>query len=221
MDRRPAFPSDFELILASQSPRRHSFLRDIGVPFQVAVSEAEEVLVGGDPRSIAEANAKAKLEGAVLPEGVASGAFVLATDTIVTVDGAIMGKAASEKEAAGMLASLSGRTHQVVSGVALARTSRRAPRSGGAQKVSRFPEARVASAVTDVTFVALTEADIEAYVASGEWKGKAGAYAIQGLAGLYSPGIEGEYSNVVGLPLHLVAEMFRQFGFDLVRRTWV
>jgi septum formation protein len=149
------------------------------------------------------------------------GAFVLATDTIVTVDGAIMGKAASEEEAAGMLASLSGRTHQVVSGVALARTSQRVAQRGGARHVPRFAEVRVGSAVTNVTFAALAEADIEAYVASGEWKGKAGAYAIQGLAGLHSPGIEGEYSNVVGLPLHLVAEMFRQFGFDLVRRTWV
>ena len=215
VDRRPAFPPDFDLILASQSPRRHSFLRDIGVPFRVALSDGEEVSEGANLRAIAEANAKAKLEGVVLPEDVAVGAFVLATDTIVTVDGRVMGKAASEEEAAAMLAALSGRTHQVVSGVALGRTSGRAPRS------SRFPDARVDSAVTDVTFASLEEADIQAYVASGEWRGKAGAYAIQGLAGLYSSGIRGEHSNVVGLPLHLVAQMFRGMGFDLVRRTWV
>jgi septum formation protein len=221
VDRRAAFPPDFDLILASQSPRRHSFLRDIGVPFRVALSEGEEASEGAGPRSIAEVNAKAKLDGVILPEDVAEGAFVLATDTIVTVDGRVMGKATSEEEAAAMLTSLSGRTHQVVSGVALARMSGRAAQSAGAPRSPRFPDARVDSAVTDVTFMILAEADIQAYVASGEWRGKAGAYAIQGLAGLYSSGIRGEYSNVVGLPLHLVAQMFRGLGFDLVRRTWV
>jgi septum formation protein len=79
----------------------------------------------------------------------------------------------------------------------------------------------VDSAVTEVTFASLSQAEIEAYVASDEWRGKAGAYAIQGLAALFSTGITGEYSNVVGLPLHLLAGMFRKLGFDLVRRTWV
>ncbi len=220
MDRRPAFPADFELVLASQSPRRHSFLRDIGVPFRVAVSEAVEVLEGENPRCIAEANALAKLGGAILPESAIEGAFVLATDTVVAVGGRVMGKAATEKEAAEMLSSLSGRTHQVVSGVALARARRRAAESGTPAEYG-IADARVKSAVTDVTFNALKDEDIEAYIASGEWKGKAGAYAIQGLAGLYSLGIRGEYSNVVGLPLGLVAQMFREQGFDLVRRTWV
>ena len=221
MDRRSAFPADFELVLASQSPRRHSFLRDIGVPFKVAVSEADEVLEGESPRAVAEANALAKLRGAILPEDVMAGAFLLATDTIVAVGDRVMGKAATEEEAAAMLASLSGRTHQVVSGVALARTSGRAARGAGAPDEPRFPDAMVEASVTDVTFISLGEADIDAYVASGEWRGKAGAYAIQGLAGLYSVGIRGEYSNVVGLPLGLVARMFRESGFDLVRRTWV
>lgn len=231
MDRRIPFPGDFELILASQSPRRHSLLRDIGVPFRVVVSDAEEVLDGNDARSIAEANALLKLEGAVLPEDVIAGAFVMATDTIVTVGGRAMGKAGSEEEAASMLASLSGRTHQVVSGVALARsigdrgssgTIYGVADSGGARdEGGRFPGVRVASAVTDVSFVDMGESDIAAYVASGEWRGKAGAYAIQGLAGLYTWAISGEYSNVVGLPLALLRKMFREQGFDLVRRTWL
>lgn len=188
-------------------------MRDIGVPFRVAVSEADEMLEGESPQRIAEANALAKLRGAILPEDAIEGAFVLATDTIVAAGDRVMGKAATEGEAASMLALLSGRTHQVISGVALTRTAGRA--------APRFPDARVESAVTDVTFVPLDAADIDAYVASGEWKGKAGAYAIQGLAGLYSSGIRGEYSNVVGLPLGLVSRMFREQGFDLVRRTWV
>jgi septum formation protein len=196
-------------------------LRDIGVPFKVAQSEVEEVLAGGSPCAVAEANALAKLRGAFLPEGAQEGAFVLATDTIVTVGNRVLGKASTEEEAASMLALLSGRTHQVVSGVALTRTGGRAAPGAGAPTQPRFPEARVASAVTEVMFVPLQNADIDAYIASGEWKGKAGAYAIQGLAGLYSSGIRGEYSNVVGLPLGLVARMFREFGFDLVRRTWV
>ncbi len=79
----------------------------------------------------------------------------------------------------------------------------------------------MASAVTDVTFLPLEQAEIDAYVASGEWKGKAGAYAIQGLAGLFVSEVRGEYSNVVGLPLCLLARMFREVGFDLVRRAWV
>ncbi len=145
-----------------------------------------------------------------------AGAFVLATDTVVTVGDRVMGKASSEEEAAAMLAALSGRTHHVVSGVALART-------GGSAGVEGppFSKVEVASAVTDVTFMALAETDIAAYVASGEWRGKAGAYAIQGLAGLYVAEIKGEYSNVVGLPLSLVGRMFREQGFDLVRRTWL
>ena len=221
MDLRPQFPPGFRLLLASQSPRRHSILRDIGVPFIVVGTKGEEVIVGGSPCAIAEANALAKLRGAVLPEDAQEGAFVLATDTIVTVGNRVLGKASSEDEAASMLALLSGRTHQVVSGVALARTGGRAAPSSGAPPQPPFPQARVASALTEVIFVPLQNADIDAYIASGEWKGKAGAYAIQGLAGLYSSGIRGEYSNVVGLPLGLVARMFREFGFDLVRRTWV
>jgi septum formation protein len=196
-------------------------LRDIGVPFRVAVSEADEVLEGGSPQDVVEANALAKLRGAVLPGDAIEGAFVLASDTIVVTGSRVMGKASTEEEAAAMLSALSGRTHQVVSGVALARTGRRAARSAGAPDDRLYPDARVECAVTDVTFISLEEADIDAYAASGEWRGKAGAYAIQGLAGLYSSGIRGEYSNVVGLPLGLVARMFREQGFDLVRRTWV
>lgn len=125
-----------------------------------------------------------------------------------------MGKPATAEEAAGMLALLSGRTHRVVSGVALVRRAG-APRSGGGEEV------RVASAATDVTFSVLDEAQIEAYVAGGEWRGKAGGYAVQGLAALFVSGLRGEYSNVVGLPLHLLYELFRELGFDLVRREWL
>ncbi|MFH1834500.1 MAG: Maf family protein [bacterium] len=213
MDRRPPFPADFQLIVASQSPRRHSLLRDLGVPFTVVSSTAEEVLGGGPAPVLAERNALAKVRGAVLPVDIAPGAFVLGTDTLVTAGGLVMGKPESAREATQMLSHLSGRTHQVVSGVALQRMS-----MGGDPAVTE--EIRVASALTDVTFVSLQQGDIDAYLASGEWKGKAGAYAIQGLAGSYVSELRGEYSNVVGLPLCLLARMFREAGFDLVRRVW-
>lgn len=223
MDRRASFPPDFELILASQSPRRHSLLRDLGVPFRVAVSQAEEVLSGGEVRALAERNALEKVRGAVLPADVSAGAFVLGTDTVVTIDGRVMGKPTSADDAAAMLRALSGRTHQVVSGVALARGVRALAQTGAGDGPLAGPldgALQVASAVTAVTFLPLQEDDIAAYLSSGEWRGKAGAYAIQGLAGLFVAGIEGEYSNVVGLPLCLLAQMFRRLGFDLVRGSW-
>jgi septum formation protein len=207
-------PADFRLILASQSPRRHSLLRDVGIPFTVVASAAEEVIRDGDASALAEMNALAKVRAASLPDGLAPGTYVLGTDTLVTFGQSVMGKPASAAEAARMLSALSGQTHQVVSGVALLRT-------GGSGSSAGEEVIQVASASTDVTFLPLETAQIAAYVASAEWKGKAGAYAIQGLAGLFVSGVRGEYSNVVGLPLCLLARMFRESGFDLVRREWM
>lgn len=183
-------------------------------------SAAEEVLEGGPTSALAERNAFAKVRSAVLPADVTSGAFVLGTDTLVTVDNRVMGKPSSAGEATHMLTSLSGRTHQVVSGVALARAAWSLGTVGRGGTVT-IGEIQVASAVTDVTFLPLGKADIDAYIASAEWAGKAGAYAIQGLAGSYVSEVRGEYSNVVGLPLCLLARMFREAGFDLLRRVWL
>jgi septum formation protein len=214
MDRRVTFPSDFRLMLASQSPRRHSLLRDLGVPFTVVPSRAEERLGGDAAPLLAEENAMAKVQGAVLPGDAAPGDFLLATDTLVTSHGWVMGKPASPEEAARMLSALSGGTHQVVSGVALTRLA-----EGGC--IPGSGRVRSAYAVTDVTFMPLDEDQIGGYLASGEWRGKAGAYAIQGLAGLWVSGLRGEYSNVVGLPLCLLGGLFRAWGFDLLRREWL
>ncbi len=226
VDLRPSFPADFQLVLASQSPRRHSLLRDVGVPFTVVPSDAEEVLEGEAVAALAEKNAVSKVRGGALPAGIVPGAFVLGTDTLVTVGGRAMGKPGSAGEAAQMLEALSGRTHQVVSGVALARTVRPSGMVDAFLTVGRggsviLSEVLVEHAVTDVTFLALEAADVDAYIASGEWRGKAGAYAVQGLAGSFVSEIRGEYSNVVGLPLCLLARMFRESGFDLLRRTWL
>ena len=137
----------------------------------------------------------------------------MGTDTLVYLGRRVMGKPTSADEAGEMLAALSGRTHRVVSGVALARTA-------GAAKAEDEGEVRLAHAVTEVTFSVLEKSQIAAYVGCGEWRGKAGAYAVQGLAGLFVAGMRGEYSNVVGLPLHMLSELFPELGFDLVRREW-
>ncbi len=200
------FPASFRLVLASQSPRRHSLLRDVGVPFSVVASEAVELLEGDSAAVLAQVNAKAKVDGAVLPPDLPTGTFVLGTDTLVTVDGVVMGKPATAREAVEMISRLSGRVHQVVSGVALCRT-------GG--------ETCVAVATTDVAFRRLDAEEIRAYVDLGEWRGKAGGYAIQGLAAFFASEVRGEYSNVVGLPLCLLGGLFREQGFDLMKRRWL
>jgi nucleoside triphosphate pyrophosphatase len=213
------FPADFRLVLASQSPRRHSLLRDIGVPFIVAPSRAEEALSGSDASTLAQGNAVAKVMGAVMPPPLPVGTFVLGTDTLVAIDGVILGKPQTSGEARDMLARLSGRTHRVVSGVALARTTVAIEESAGGREVLGTP--RVAVATTGVVFRPLSEGEIEAYVESGEWKGKAGGYAIQGMAAFFASEVQGEYSNVVGLPLCLLGQLFREAGFDLVQRRWL
>jgi len=195
------FPADFRLILASQSPRRHSLLRDVGVPFTVVPSQADEVLTGGDAPALARRNAATKVKGAVLPAGVEPGVFVLGTDTLVSVGGRAMGKPGSAEEAAGMLAALSGRVHQVVSGVALARTSSKDSDNSRPAYSAELEQGRVAVATTDVVFRPLSRGEVEAYIESGEWKGKAGGYAIQGIGAFLVEGITGSYTNVVGLPL--------------------
>ena len=208
------FTADFQLILASQSPRRHSLLSDLGIPFTIVASEAKE-LTGVRPVSaLAEANALAKVRGAHLPEAIDKGAFVLGTDTLVSLGRKVMGKPGSAGEAAEMLAALSGRRHCVISGMALARL-------GGQSVDHPDTQLRVGSTSTKVAFARLDKGQMAAYVESGEWRGKAGGYAVQGLAGLFVRGLKGEYSNVVGLPLHLMYGLFTELGFDLVRRNWI
>jgi septum formation protein len=172
----------------------------------VVRSAADEALTGDTAANLAAANAVAKVQRAALPVCVPEGAFVLGTDTLVTYQDRVMGKPVSRDEAVAMITLLSGRTHQVVSGVALQRLG------GGLH---------VATATTDVTFLELDPAQIEAYVDTGEWTDKAGAYGVQGSAGMFVSEVRGEYSNVVGLPLCLLACLFREAGFDLLRRRWL
>ena len=182
------------LILASSSPRRAEILRDAGFAFDVAAADIDETPRPGERahalvRRLAEAKARAVAARA------GSDAIVLGADTEVVVDGEVFGKPADAADARRMLEKLSGRAHEVITGVALLRT--------------RDGALREAIESTQVTFATITPQEIEAYVASGEPLGKAGAYAVQGLGGRFVTRIEGCYFNVVGLPLARVYALLR------------
>jgi MAF protein/D-tyrosyl-tRNA(Tyr) deacylase len=182
------------LVLASASPRRRDLLRDLGLSFTVQPAEVDEKT---DVPDVPEDHARivAERKARALADRFRE-AIVLAADTIVVVGGRILGKPGDEAEAAAMLRLLSGRGHVVMTGVCVAHPAR-----------NRY-YTRVVS--TRVRFRGLGEEEIGRYVASGEPFGKAGAYAIQGLGGLLVAGIEGDYSNVVGLPLGATLDLLEE-----------
>jgi septum formation protein len=190
-----------EIVLASASPRRAALLTQIGLQCRIKASslgdDGEVALPGEDAASHATrlALAKAQDVAARLEKGLVIGA-----DTVVVLEGRILGKPADAAEAKAFLLALSGHTHQVVSGVAVvdAATGR----------------SEVATAVTSVQMRAFDAAEADAYVATGEPMDKAGAYGIQERGALLVEAIEGDYFNVVGLPLVLLADLLRRFGVD-------
>jgi septum formation protein len=193
------------LVLASASPRRHELLRNAGIPFVVQPTDIPEVPQQGEaPRSFAERMAREK---ALAVFRQRPDDFVLGADTIVVVEARILGKPRDGADAARMLRLLSGRRHQVTTGVCLVgpqlRTENRKPETG-------FEDVR--SETTVVAMEALSDDDIRSYISSGEPMDKAGAYAIQGRASRWISRIEGDYSNVVGLPVSLVYKMLREGG---------
>ena len=211
------------LVLASASPRRQDLLRNAHIAFTVQAADIDETpLPGEPPRECAErlAREKALAVWRTRPRDV-----VLGADTIVVVDEAILGKPADSPDAARMLRLLSGRVHSVITGVCVVQplASCNLPaasegRSGySAQSMPGFEvlrtenrELKTASETTLVTMSELSDDEIHDYVASGEPMDKAGAYAIQGRACRWIPRIEGDYSNVVGLPVALVYRMLAQ-----------
>jgi septum formation protein len=200
------------LVLASASPRRQELLRNAGISFAVQVADVDETpLPGEGARECAErlAREKALTVWRSRPHDA-----VLGADTIVVVDDSILGKPVDTEDAARMLRMLSGRAHRVITGVCLIKTvpgTQYAVPSGraSARDENRDQKLQLDSETTLVTMSEVSEKEILDYVATGEPMDKAGAYAIQGIASRWIPRIEGDYSNVVGLPVALVYRMLR------------
>jgi septum formation protein len=198
------------LVLASASPRRRELLTQAGYSFTVQPAHIpEDARQGEDPIAYVVRLAREKAEAVFRETGnseqgtVNSGSgelVVLGADTTVTVDGQILGKPADAVDAARMLRMLAGRTHLVMTGVAVVTATR----------------TEVAAEVTAVRFLSLSDAEIAEYIATGEPMDKAGAYAIQGRAAKWIPRIDGDYFNVVGLPLALVSTMLEAAGLGRV-----
>ena len=180
-------PGVSRLILASASPRRRRILAELGVEFEVVAPEVEEMRGGPPPEVLVLDNALRKARAGLELAGAGEGTLALGVDTEVVLEGEVLGKAETEEEARNRLALLSGRTHEVLSGFALVP-------AGGAEE-------RTGLARSQVTFRRLERGLIQRYLDSGEWRDRAGAYAIQGLGSLLVDRLEGDFSNVVGLPL--------------------
>ena len=183
-----------KLILASCSPRRSELLTLAGIPFDAVSPDVDETcaLSAGEAVAVLSAR-KAEAVGAQFP-----GRFVLAADTLVAVDGFPLGKPRDAEDAARMLRMLSGRTHQVYTGVSV-----------------RSPDGKLLTETdcSDVSFCHVPEEELLSYVRSGEPMDKAGAYALQGRASLWITRLEGSYSSVIGLPLYLVRRLLLESGY--------
>jgi len=185
------------LVLASASPRRLELLARIGiVPDEVAPAHIDETPRSGELPALYAARIAAEKAAAVQRPGD----LVLAADTVVAVGRRILGKAEDEDEARRFLGLLSGRRHRVISAVTL---------------VDAEGQARHRLSTSIVTFKRLSDEEIAAYLAAGEWQGKAGAYAIQGRAEALIRAISGSYSGIVGLPLHETRTLLRSAGYPL------
>ena len=187
------------IVLASKSPRRREILSMLGLKFDIVSADADESSEITDPAHLVRELSlrKARATKALI---AANGEWnddtlIIASDTVVALDGTILGKPRDKADAARMLALLSGKAHQVVSGVSLLY---------GARESADFD-------VTSVHFCEMTPDEIERYVSSGEPMDKAGAYAVQGLASVYIKGLEGDYFNVVGLPVYRLNALCRDF----------
>ena len=192
-----------KIILASSSPRRRELMTQAGFTFEVVVSEADETIDTESPQKMVEELSKRKAEAVeelVRKQGKETEVLLVGADTMVAIDGKKLGKPAGEKEAEEMLKTLSGRSHQVYTGVTLLRLKKQ--EDGSYQKMQK-----TFSEKTEVSFYPMTEAEIHAYLASGEPMDKAGAYGIQGKAAVFVKGIQGDYNNVVGLP---VARLYQE-----------
>lgn len=190
------------ILLASASPRRRELLARANYDFEVIVSDADETVPPQlTPLQAAQHTARAK--ALAVARSAPEDALVIGADTMVVLDGHIYGKPQDASQACEMLRELSGKTHEVITGVCLAE-----PDHDANIRIETFAE------VTKVTFRELSDAEIEAYVDTGEPMDKAGAYGIQGKGGALVDHIEGDFDNVVGLPVTALVERLRALGLD-------
>ena len=186
-----------KIVLASQSPRRKELLGRMGLEFVTQASKIDESAFDGlEARELVATLSREKAQW--ISRQLDGETLVIGADTVVVRDGAALGKPKDAEDAVAMLLSLSGRDHQVCTGVTVCR---------GDRVLTQVEE-------TQVTFRDLTETEVRQYVSTGEPMDKAGAYGIQGLGGLLVEGIRGDYSNVVGLPVCRLGQMLKDFGVD-------
>lgn len=186
-----------KIVLASQSPRRKELLGRMGLEFVTQASKIDESAFDGlEARELVATLSREKAQW--IARQLDGETLVIGADTVVVRDGAALGKPKDAEDAVAMLLSLSGRDHQVCTGVTVCR---------GDRVLTQVEE-------TQVTFRDLTETEVRQYVSTGEPMDKAGAYGIQGLGGLLVEGIRGDYSNVVGLPVCRLGQMLKDFGVD-------
>lgn len=193
----------YKIILASGSPRRKEIFEQIGIDFSVVISEDEEVIQKSRPDEIVEelATKKACSVAADMEEGT----IVIGADTMVALDGQIMGKPKNEQDAKDMIGKLQGKKHQVYTGVCAV-----IKEIGKEERIIRFVQC------TDVWVYPMTEEQIDAYVATGEPMDKAGAYGIQGKFAVHIEKVEGEYLNIVGFPISKLYQTLMKEGIDLL-----
>lgn len=195
-----------KIVLGSASPRRRELLAQIGLEFEVAVSNVEERVTSQIPCKVVEELSVQKAEGVLEllqkrqePSGEM---LIIGADTIVACDGQILGKPADEKEAEAMLSRLQGCTHEVYTGVTVLYVKEKKDIAEGSRVYGdKEVEYHTFHETTRVSFYPMTEEEIHSYAATGDPLDKAGAYGIQGLCARYISGIEGDYNNVVGLPV--------------------
>jgi septum formation protein len=182
-----------QIVLASRSPQRREILQRLGVEFEVVVPDVEEVGEGEPAEAVLE-SARRK----AMAVGARPGTVVIGCDTEVVVDGRLLGKPGDEGRAREFLQLLSGRSHEVLSGLVLVGPAEGEERAGTASSAVRFRE--------------LADADLDRYIGSGEWRERAGGYAIQGLGATLVDRVDGDITNVIGLPLALLLQLEPELG---------
>lgn len=203
-----------QIILASQSPRRKELLEQIGLEFEICPAKGEEIITKSIPEEVVMELSKQKAEEVAAMVSsfgenhkeitTPSDILVIGADTVVAYDGKILGKPVDEADAKRMLTMLSGNTHSVFTGVTLVLIDK----SGRAGELVFFEK-------TDVKMHAMSELEIDRYIATGESMDKAGSYGIQGKCAIYIEKIDGDYNNVVGLPISRIYQELKKIGIDL------